>query len=212
MAAISSRSFQAMQSRALRLFQRGVSRFQTLTHDDFKRVADLNLLPEDVGVRKVAVDEEAEGENEGEVLDKARSNAKVDGEAVPTVQEGNREEHAGIAEEKEANPTPSLSASSSSSSHRQLSLGHSHSVQDAQVGEVGVNHENPASSPPSATPPAAAAVLRVVRATVLVLGGCGLGALPSDMELWEAVKPMLSDGSLRHRVRHFDRRVRDSLM
>ncbi|CAM9420414.1 unnamed protein product, partial [Ectocarpus fasciculatus] len=209
-AAISSRSFQAMQSRALRLFQRSVSRFQALTEDDFKRVADLNLLPEDVGLRKVAVDEAGESENEGGALNKAGSNAKVDGEAVPTVQEGDRGEHDVTAEENDAgrNPTPSLSAAAFSSSHRQLSLGQSHSGEDAEAGEVGVKEENGASSPPSATVPAAAVVLRVVRATVLVLGGCGLGALPSDKELWEAVKPMLSDGSLRHRVRHFDRRVR----
>ncbi|CAM9523835.1 unnamed protein product, partial [Ectocarpus sp. 4 AP-2014] len=208
-AAISSRSFQAMQSRALRLFQRSVSRFQALTEDDFKRVADLNLLLEDVGVRKVAVVKAEEGENEGEALKKADSKAEVDGEAVPTVQEGDRDERAGIAEEKEAgrNPTPSLSAAtSSSSSRRKLPLGQSQSVNDAEAGELGVKEVNLALSPPSATVPAAAAVLRVVRATVLVLGGCGLGALPSDKELWEAVKPMLFDGSLRHRVRHFDRR------
>lgn len=50
-----------------------------------------------------------------------------------------------------------------------------------------------------------AAVLRVLRATVLVLGGCGLEPMPSDKALWRAVKPMLLDGSLRYRVRHFDR-------
>lgn len=68
-----------------------------------------------------------------------------------------------------------------------------------------------ASSPPISSV-SAAVVLRVLRATVVVLGGCGLGGLPSDRDLWAAVKPMLVDGSLRHRVRHFDRRVRRSLL
>lgn len=200
-AAISSRSFEAMQSRALRLFQRSVSRFQVLTEDDFKRVAGLNLLPDSAG--EGAVDRCSDGSDVG------------DGNGA--------EDHNGVGQEQARNPTPSLSASSSSrpssssrhpfrGSNKDIASGSSDGVGDrpAEMGGAGREEEErkTASQPsPAVAVSAAAAILRMLRATVLVLGGCGLGALPSDKDLWDAVRPMLSDGSLRHRLRHFDRRV-----
>lgn len=195
LAAISSRSFEAMQSRALRLFQRSVSRFQVLTEDDFRRAADLNLLPD-------GADEGAAGRG-GDAGDVGGGDVVED-------------------QEQARNPTPSLSAPSPSpSSGRRPSRGSNkgeaggssdgvgHRLEETGEGAGRVGGKTTASRPSSAAavPAAAAAILRVLRATVLVLGGCGLGALPSDKDLWDAVRPMLSDGSLRHRLRHFDRRV-----
>ena len=193
-AAISSRSFEAMQSRALRLFQRSVSRFQVLTEDDFKRVADLSLVP-----------------------DKKTGSAVNRGGDAGNVGGGDDVgDHNGDGQEQARNPTPSLSASSS----RRPSCGNNkddaggscdgsgHRPENSGE-EGGRDEEKEAESQPSSLVaiPAAAAILRLLRATVLVLGGCGLGALPSDKDLWDAVRPMLFDGSLRHRLRHFDRRV-----
>lgn len=194
-AAISSRSFEAMQSRALRLFQRSVSRFQVLTDDDFKRVAGLSLLP----------------------LKNADEGAVNRGGGVGDVDGGDDDEnHNGDRQDQARNPTPSLSASSSLRPSRGSkkddtggnSDGRGHCPED--TGERGgKDGEKETESQPSSAVavPAAAEILRLLRATVLVLGGCGLGALPSDKDLWDAVRPMLSDGSLRHRLRHFDRRV-----
>lgn len=207
-AAISSRSFEAMQSRALRLFRRSVSRFQVLTERDFKIVAELDLLPEDTD--EGAVDGGCAEDVDGEKKEGARREGEKKTEDMEEEAEGAR------------NPTPSLS-SSSPPSNRRLSLRQSGEDSNANGGSSGgtgthpdeagegggkVGEDNPTSPPLSPVAvPAAAAILRMLRATVLVLGGCGLGALPSDKELWEAVKPMLLDGSLKHRVRHFDRRV-----
>ena len=198
--AISSRSFQAMQSRALRLFRRSVSRFQALTEDDFTRVADLSLLPE-------SADEGVEDRG---------------GDVGGSDAGGDIADHNGVGKEQARNPTPSLSAASSTSSasssrrpsggsSKDEAGGSSEGVEHRpeETGEGGVQKgEKETESRPSssvAAVPAAAAILRLLRATVLVLGGLGLGALPSDKELWDAVRPMLSDGSLRHRLRHFDR-------
>lgn len=198
-AATSSRSFEAMQSRALRLFQRSVSRFQALTEDDFKSVADLNLLPENA--------DEGTADRGGRVGDVGGG--------------GDVEDHNGVGQEQSRNPTPSLSASSSSSfssSSRRPSRGCSKYEDGGSSDDIERRPEEPEegagkegeketeSQPSSAVAtPGAAAILRLLRATVLVLGGLGLGALPSDKDLWDAVRPMLSDGSLRHRLRHFDR-------
>lgn len=200
-----------MQSRALRLFRRSVSRFQVLTERDFKIVAELTLLSENA--EENAVDGGGADDGDGEKTDDGKEEKKQE------------KEGADEAADDERNPTPSLSSSSSSStSHRRLSLGQSDSNgDDADGGSSGgtgthpdkgeeedgkAGENNPTSLPPTAVDvPGAAAILRILRATVLVLGGCGLGPLPSDKKLWEAVQPMLLDGSLRHRVRHFDRRV-----
>lgn len=193
-AAISSRSFEAMQSRALRLFQRSVSRFQVLTEDDFKRVADLSLVPD---------------KKDGSAVNRG-------GDAGNAGGGDDVGDHNGDGQEQARNPTPSLSASSS----RRPSCGNNkddaggscdgsgHRPENSGE-EGGRDEEKGAESQPSSlvAVPAAAAILRLLRATVLVLGGCGLGVLPSDKDLWDAVRPMLSDGSLRHRLRHFDRRV-----
>lgn len=93
------------------------------------------------------------------------------------------DEEAEAEVEVEADPMPSL-----------LSYSYFSSVRPPEVCSIG-----------QAYSVVAAQVLRVLRATVVVLGGCALGSLPSDRDLWVAVRPMLLDGSLRHRVRHFDR-------
>lgn len=217
-AAITSQSLAAMQSRALRAFQRSVARLQALTDDDFEKVAALNLV------------------SGGTLLLTASVTAAVpshgSGEETPlssTIEPG--------ADSEGANPTPSLSAPHS----RLLSLQNGGSGDERSASSRGNDsneeegdqeersivpllvEENTSTGEavPLAEAPqveskiscssasfSAGAVLRVLRATVVVLGGCGLGPLPSDKELWEAVKPMLVDGSFRHRVRHFDRRVR----
>lgn len=225
-----------MQSRALRLFQRSVSRFQVLTDNDFKTVAGLNLLHPDTASK----DASEKGEDHGDDLEAPReaespASEIVAGKAAPEAEEeettrsitsngtssddaNESKDREGVAaEEKKAgdaegsNPTPSLSARSTSSSssrrrHRRLSLDHRPDERKEGGGQLDdLASLSPSSDTLSATE--AAAILRMVRATVLMLGGCGLGALPSDKELWEAVKPMLLDGSFKQRVRHFDRRA-----
>lgn len=236
-AAVSSRSFQAMQSRALRLFQRSVSRFQELTEDDFRRVAGLDLVRPKNAEGDASGREEDHGddlEGTGKVAGTARGTAagetdpeKRQGEAAsgvgtkdPSGHDGdeNKDDDSSDAaedqeeeEEEGSNPTPSLSArsTSSSSSRRRSRPSVEPRPEEGKEGGGQSNDLVSLSSPSSHTisDTEAAAVLRVVRATVLVLGGCGLGALPSDRELWEAVRPMLLDGSFKHRLRHFDRRA-----
>lgn len=262
-ATITSQSLAAMQSRALRAFQRSVARLQALTDDDFEKVASLDLLSD------ANADADANADKDGSGAD-ARNAALLltaAATAVPPQGSDQASRSSGIAlddfsnerdarEREDVNPIPSLSASLSPPRRpplqtfgSQISNGGGDSTGDeksksnhrAPEENLGVpsGEENAAAATQQATPAttetipfvksqqrqqaersssppissvSAAVVLRVLRATVLVLGGCGLGALPSDRDLWEAVKPMLEDGSLKHRVRHFDRRVRRTVV
>ena len=260
-ATITSQSLAAMQSRALRAFQRSVARLQALTDDDFEKVASLDLLSD------ANADAEANADKDGSGADARNAALLLTAAATAVPPQGSEQasRSSGIAlddfsnerdarEREDVNPTPSLSASLSPPRRpplqtfgSQISNGGGDSTGDekrnhrAPEENLGVpsGEENAAAATQQATsattetipfvksqqsqqaersssPPissvSAAVVLRVLRATVLVLGGCGLGALPSDRDLWEAVKPMLEDGSLRHRVRHFDRRVRRTVV
>lgn len=222
-AAITSRTLAAMQSRALCAFQRSVARLQALTEDDFEQVAALDLLSDKDatdGKLLLAAAATAAFPSQGGGEQASRSSMELGG--------GNKSISSTELEDANGreNPTPSLSAaqprplpvrksdvSNNSSRGRDDEEGAKEETSIAPTGENASTEAIPLAeslqaerSPSSSIP--AAMVLRVLRATVVVLGGCGLGALPSDRELWEAVKPMLVDGSLRHRVRHFDRRVR----
>lgn len=207
-----------MKSRALRLFRRSVSRFQVLSEHDFKIVAELNLLSE-------STDESVVDDNDAKNFDVEKENGAT---AEERGKDKKEKEEAEEEAEEARNPTPSLSSSSSPPSSSRLSLrqiGSDSEADGSRSGSTGthsdkgeegsgkVGEDSPTSPPPPAVAvPAAASILRMLRATVLVLGGCGLGALPSDKRLWEGVKSMLLDGSLRHRVRHFDRRVSELRM
>ena len=215
-AAITSQSLAAMQSRALCVFQRSVARLQALTDDDFDKVATLNLV------------------SGSTLLLDASATAAVPSRGSGKETSPSSTINTGVGSEG-ANPTPSLSAPrsrllclrspGSSDDRNATSRGNECTEEETDQEErsivpllVGENASTEEAAPLADTPQAenassfssfsAGAVLRVLRATVVVLGGCGLGPLPSDKELWEAVKPMLVDGSFRHRVRHFDRRVR----
>lgn len=209
-AAITSRSFEAMQSRALRIFHRSVARFQNLTEEDFNEVAKLNLF---TSAYETYSDEK-----------ETIASAKDDG--------GDEE-----TSEENVNPTPSFSVPASSIPLRQnrgsLSVGGGVrgngdefpkviGADNHEVGEIFQEGSATSAVKPSETKREGSggqlrdsdeessaeftsAVLRVLRASVLILGGCNLGALPSDKKLWKAVRPMLLDRSLRHRIRHFDR-------
>lgn len=223
--AITSRSFEAMQSRALRIFRRSMARLQALTDEDFQRVAALSTVAGDDAVGNdnrfatttteiTPVDAPEYGDNTA----RSPSSESADDDR------DNADDNLNNVDEAE-NPTPSLSARHSKISNCSSSCtadcgagsyrnGREASAKqnadadakprekekDRQGEDIGCSAVLPSSMVP-------AAVLQVLRATVVMLGGCGLGALPSDKKLWRAVRPMLLDGSLRHRVRHFDRRV-----
>lgn len=231
-APITARSFDAMQTRALRIFQQSVEGLQALTDDDFAEIAAMNPFlssAKPIGVAKIA--HTYSGANSENVTPPEKT-----GDSGIHGQGDDGEQAKASDEEQERNPTPSLSAVSRpqrlplrESRNNSDTVGdcideYSRHVEDgrdsqkvAQSLPTGGDGDTGDASPTrklsmsSATPTTATttitarACLRVLRAVLLVLGGCGLGALPSDKELWRAVRPMLLDGSLRHRIRHFDR-------
>lgn len=198
-----------MQARALRAFQRSTARLQALAEDDFKKVAEENMVP-----RTNAQSETVDDRPPAAPSNPAKNSS--DGDA------GDNGTHEDA--EEESDPTPSLSAvprgvSVSNGRDKFVKMGQGADSPEEEGKRRIDSEEEPLGEEEEAGPGAicvrdarsastvSAAALRVLRATVVVLGGCGLGALPSDVELWRAVRPMLLDGTLRHRVRHFDRQV-----
>ena len=210
-ATVNSRSFEAMQSRALRMFRSSAACLQALTEDDFKRIAGETLRPK---------------KDRNHDTDVAKSDDHFLASPNPGGGNGNQETFLEIAD-----PTPSLSVLGAVSPRRGEMIRRRESTsteaqesdpnrQQREPRDQDVHPMKPVSEESKSDPKdsekrkrewssdRSAAVSRILRATLLVLGGCGLGALPSDEALWRAVTPMLLDGSLRHRVRHFDRRER----
>lgn len=181
---ITSGSLKAMQARALRVFQRSMTCLQVLTDEDFRQVADLEELAELTAAVTGPTDDATP--------------------STGSIGDGDVDNHESLRgkEEEEANPTPSLS----SARHAEAEAEQQVDTADRgnECGGIATDERGAGVPNPSAV---SMSVLRVLRAAVVVLGGCGLGPLPSDKDLWRAVRAMLLDGSLRHRMRHFDRCV-----
>lgn len=248
--AITCRSFQIMQTRALEMFQHSLASLQALRDGDFQDVAELLVLEGRTAGPGVV---HTEGDEEHTIASKLAIEVRA----------GEVDDH---HDEGEPDPMPSLStfgkrhltgdSTSSSSSANNKETGSEETANDRN-GEGGgggdsgqrkylqkdeggefdekdplahsygddkrdtaqdIRMDNGRTCPDGNFSHhgieehekgwvTAAAALRVLRATVVVLGGCGLGPLPSDKDLWVAVRPMLLDGSLRHRIRHMDRCV-----
>lgn len=163
---------------------------QALSDEDFRQVAELEELAELTTAVTGATD------------DAGATTGNFDNEHVD-----NHDSLTGKEEEEEANPTPSLSSAHRTDAEVQQQV----DTTDREKERGGTaTHKRVARAHNSSA--VSTAVLRVLRATVVILGGCGLGPLPSDKDLWRVVRTMLLDGSLRHRVRHFDRCVVDEKM
>lgn len=181
-----------MKTRALRAFHRTATRLQALTKEDFQQVADLEELAE-FTVSTVTI----AGRTADDKTTQSAATADGTEDDVGEENQDSREQ----AKEEEIDPTPSLS--SARRTQADSKIGRLSGAVDEVKGIEGTAVDDSG----GARIAVASSVLRVLRATIVILGGCGLGALPSDRDLWTAVRAMLLDGSLRHRMRHFDRCV-----
>lgn len=204
-----------MRERALRSFRASVTRLEALTEDDSRKLAEAlfsapNVYETDTmdGLERELLTLSAdpvEGNDDQECIqgDKnptsSLSAAAQDIELPPQSEIGGRGESLSVGKEIDC-LVPRRGSGEQERAEKRVVHVPGESELNLEGGEENTERLAAAAAERSA------AALRVLRATVLVLGGCGLGPLPSDKALWRAVKPMLLDGSLRHRVRYFDRR------
>lgn len=217
---VTARSFEAMQAEALQTFQEGAACLQALTDEDFRRVAELEALS---GLRADGLadnsatclqtnaatasecnqDGSRRWDGEGEADPTPSLSVTADRTAEPrqcwNEEKMEQKDCVGYGGDIDCDGVSGTfdAEAADGSGRRNADKKEEYAGATIVMEEEGTggNHARVA----------AASVLRVLRATVLVLGGCGLGSLPSDRHLWRAVREMLLDGSLRHRVRHFDR-------
>lgn len=214
-ATINARSFEATRERGLRIFPASVTRLEALTEDDSKKLVEAFLSVPNVDETDTIMDGRGEkplassadpGEGSGdqdriqgkENPTSSLSTAAQDIAFPPRSEIGGRSAALSVGQESGC-IVPRRGSGEQEGAEKRIVPFPGESEPNLKGSEE--NTERLVASSESS-----AAIFRVLRATVLVLGGCGLGPLPSDKALWRTVKPMLLDGSLPHRVRHFDRR------
>lgn len=222
-----------MQTRALSIFHHSVTRLQALSDEDFTNVARAVHTPpyftdDTTAVDGTTVDSDGETnsnasssrgtgnkELQKEVADptpslaapppRRRGGSLLGGGKILDYRGCSPDEAEETEEANKSEETKRVSTSTEDK-HEKKKEEERHEGEEEGEGERKEEEEGREGSRTLSI--VSAKALRVLRATVIVLGGCGLGSLPSDKELWRAVRPMLLDGIFRHRIRHFDRRVR----